>query len=173
MTTKNGRVTVEGEQGAMSLTIPDCLTVSQQDNQVLVAMKEKTDEANRMQGTVRQTLANIVRGVKQEWEKKLEIRGTGYQARLEGNKLVLSLGLSHQVEVEPKEEVRFEVDDNIVSVKGADKQKVGQVAYEIRSLRPPDVYVGKGIRYEGEEIKLKPGKAAKVGEEGSVGTGSE
>jgi len=130
---------------------------------------EKENDTNQTQanyGTVRQLLAGMVKGVTQGWTKKLQVVGTGYVVQKKGQDLKLSLGLSHQVDFPAPEGIQFEVEGDIISIIGVNKQKVGEVAYQIRSLRPPNAYKGKGIRYFGEEIKLKPGKAAKIGEGG-------
>lgn len=160
------KVTVEGPKGSLSWAVPKTLTVSQKDGDLLVERKLDTKEARVAHGTTRQVLANMVKGVNEEWSKKLQVVGTGYVVQMKGKNLNLSLGLSHQVDFPAPEGVRFEVDGDIITVLGTDRQWVGQVAYQIRSLRPPDAYKGKGIRYLNEEIKLKPGKAAKIGEGG-------
>jgi len=159
-----GKVRVRGEKGNLSLNLPAEIKVVRQENQLLVKGEGKEKAASALQGTVRQLLANMIAGQVKEWGKKLKIIGTGYGASLAGNELVLSLGLADKVRVVAPEGIRFEVEKDIVSILGADKEKVGQVAAYIRKLRPADPYKGKGIRYEDEEIKLKPGKAAKAGE---------
>ncbi|MDD3679454.1 MAG: 50S ribosomal protein L6 [Candidatus Shapirobacteria bacterium] len=161
------RVGVEGPKGLLSLDIPDSLKISQQDGFLIVERKNDGHEAKVFHGTIRQLLANMVEGVNREWVKKLQLIGTGYVVQMKGKNLNFSLGLSHQIDFPAPEGIRFEVDGDVVGVFGIDRQLVGRVAYQIRSLRPPDAYKGKGIRYFGEEIKLKPGKAAKVGEGGS------
>jgi len=160
------KVTIEGPKGQLSWTAPDVLKVLQKDNALLVERRVDTKEARVAHGTTRQLLANMAKGVNEEWIKKLQVVGTGYVVQMKGRDLNLSLGLSHQIDFPAPEDIRFEVDGDMVIVSGIDRQRVGQIAYQIRSLRPPDAYKGKGIRYLDEEIKLKPGKAAKVGEGG-------
>jgi len=118
-----------------------------------------------LHGTTRQIIANMVEGVSKGFVKELEIVGTGYRARMEGQKLVLTVGYSHPVEIVPPEGIRFEVEgQNIIKVHGIDKQLVGEIAARIRKVRPPEPYKGKGIRYKGEHVRRKAGKAgAKVG----------
>jgi large subunit ribosomal protein L6 len=164
ITLEKGKAVVVGPKGKISLAIPKSLKVSQKKDHLLVERKDDTKEARVVHGTIRQLLANAVKGVNEEWRKELQVVGTGYVAQMKGKGLNLSLGLSHQVDFPAPEGVGFEVDGDKVTVLGIDRQQVGQVAYQIRSLRPPDAYKGKGIRYFGEEIKLKPGKAAKIGE---------
>jgi len=160
------KVTVEGPKGQLVWTAPNILKISQKEGILLVERKDDTKEARVAHGTTRQLLANMVRGVNEEWNKKLQVVGTGYVVQMKGKDLNLSLGLSHQIDFLAPEGIRFEVDGDTITVLGIDRQRVGQAAYQIRSLRPPDAYKGKGIRYLNEEIKLKPGKAAKAGEGG-------
>jgi large subunit ribosomal protein L6 len=164
ITISGGKIIVEGPKGSLNLDCPGSLQISQQDNQLIIKKKNEETQTRMMHGTIRQLLANMVIGVNNEWSKKLQVIGTGYVAQMKGKDLNLSLGLSHQVDFPAPQGIRFEANDNIITVSGVDRQQVGQVAYKIRSLRPPDAYKGKGIRYLDEEIKLKAGKAAKVGE---------
>jgi large subunit ribosomal protein L6 len=161
---EKSKATINGPKGQLFLTIPEELKVLEKDGQLLVERRVDTKKARVVHGTIRQLLANAIKGVNEEWNKKLQVVGTGYVAQMKGKDLNFSLGLSHQIDFPAPEGVRFEVDGDKITVLGIDRQQVGQVAYQIRSLRPPDVYKGKGIRYFGEEIKLKPGKAAKIGE---------
>ena len=166
-----GRVTVEGEKGSLSLTVPEGITVVRDGDYLKVSRVNDLRHNRAMHGTIRQLIANMITGVNKEWRKKLEIIGTGYGVELKEKSLFFSLGFSHIIELKPLEGVRFEVEgNNLITVIATDKQKVGEMAYQIRSLRPPDVYKGKGIRYFGEEIKLKLGKAAKMGEAGEGAT---
>lgn len=125
--------------------------------------------ARALQGTTRQVIANMLEGVTAGWSKTLEIIGTGYRVNPEGEKLVFSLGYSHKIEIEPPKGISFSVAENKVTVIGTDKALVGEMAAKIRRLRLPDAYKGKGVRYLGERVRLKPGKATKVGS--SVGGG--
>ncbi|MDO8551596.1 MAG: 50S ribosomal protein L6 [bacterium] len=119
--------------------------------------------ARAMQGTTRQIVADIITGVNRGWSKTLEVVGTGFRANIDSGKLVLSLGFSHKIEVKPPQDIAFSVAENKITVSGLDKALVGKVASEIRQLRSPDAYKGKGLRYQGEKIRLKPGKSAKIG----------
>jgi large subunit ribosomal protein L6 len=160
------QVTLKGSRGSLSLAIPDSLDVVRLGDSLVVKKKTDVNQARADHGTVRQLLASMAKGVTQGWSKKLQVVGTGYVAQKKGQGLNLSLGLSHQIDFPAPDGIQFEVEGDVISVIGFDKQRVGEVAYQIRSLRPPDAYKGKGIRYLDEEIKLKPGKAAKVGESG-------
>jgi len=164
VTVEKGAVQVEGQKGKFTLHIPDGIEVIKKDNQLLVNRLRSDKKIHALHGTIRQLLANAVAGVQKEWEKKLKVVGTGYSALLQGEKLVLSVGFSHEVTITPLPGIRFEVEKDVITVKGIDKSLVGRQAAEIRAVRPPDAYKGKGIRYLDEEIKLKPGKAAKTGE---------
>lgn len=160
---EEGRIFVSGPKGELKFSLPSQVKVEKRGDELLVLPVSSERKARALHGTVRQRLANMVKGVSQGFGKTLEIVGTGYRAALSGEKLVLSLGFSHPVEVLPPEGIVFEIVEGKVKVSGIDKVLVGQTAAKIRKIRPPDAYKGKGIRYEGEEIKLKPGKAAKVG----------
>jgi len=164
VTVENRAVQIEGEKGKLTFHIPDGIEVVKKDNQLLVSRLRNDRKTRALHGTIRQLLANAVTGVQKEWEKKLQIVGTGYSAVLQGEKLVLSVGFSHEVTITPLPGIHFEVEKDVIAVKGVDKSLVGRQAAEIRAVRPPDAYKGKGIRYLDEEIKLKPGKAAKTGE---------
>jgi len=164
VTVENGTVQIEGEKGKFILHVSDGIEVVKKDNQLLVNCLRNDRKTHALHGTIRQLLANAVAGVQKEWEKKLKVVGTGYSAVLKGEKLVLSVGFSHEVTITPLPGIHFEVEKDIITVKGIDKSLVGRQAAEIRAVRSPDAYKGKGIRYLEEEIKLKPGKAAKTGE---------
>lgn len=155
------KINVKGPYGALSFVVPLIIKVEKREGRLWVSVAEKSKEANALQGTVRQTLANMLTGAANGWEKNLEVVGTGYRASLENNLLVLSLGFSHPVKISVPESVKLEVKENKIRVFGPDKALVGQLAAQIRRVRPPDPYKGKGIRYLGEVLKLKPGKAAK------------
>lgn len=160
---KPGQAVMVGPKGNLVITVPDEIRIKIENNQILVQRDSDQKKAKALHGTIRQLLANAVAGVSQGWEKELEIVGTGYKAAQEGAKLILSLGFSHQVPINPPEGIVFQLEgQNKIKVTGVDKELVGRTAAVIRSIRPPDPYKGKGIRYLGEEIKLKPGKAARV-----------
>lgn len=160
---KDNLVKVAGPKGTLTMEIHPDIEVKLEGRtlKVLNSFDDKFHKA--IHGTTRALLANMVEGVSKGFEIELEIVGVGYRAKMEGKKLVLSLGYSHPVEYEPPAGITIEVpDQQRIIVKGVDKHLVGQVAAIIRSFKEPDSYKGKGIRYKGEEIRLKPGKAAKT-----------
>jgi len=159
---KDDLVSVNGSKGKLELRIAPKIKLAIEDKKIIVSRLGEDKQAKANQGTTRQLIANMIKGVKEGWVKVLEIQGTGYRASLSGKNLVLSLGFSHPVEIIPPEGIEFQVEKNEIKVIGADKALVGQETAKIRKIRPPDVYKGKGIRYLGEVIKLKPGKAAKT-----------
>ncbi|MGN0075564.1 MAG: 50S ribosomal protein L6 [Parafannyhessea sp.] len=162
VTIDGSTVTVKGGKGELSRTFSDLVTISQEGSEVLVARNDDTMDSNAQQGLTRTLIHNMVLGVSEGFEKKLELTGVGYRAALKGKNLDLSLGYSHQVVIEAPEGISFEVPDNThITVKGISKEQVGQVAAEVRAKRPPEPYKGKGIHYEGEHIRRKLGKAGK------------
>ena len=155
-------VTVKGPLGQESVTVRSEIKVEVKDNQILLTKTVDTRVADALYGLSRTLVANAVHGVKEGFEKKLEIQGVGYRANMEGKNLNLALGYSHPVIVEPPAGITISVEANTkISVKGTNKQTVGDVAAFIRSKRPPEVYKGKGVRYEGEYVRRKAGKAGK------------
>ena len=155
-------VHVKGPKGELERSFSNLLTITQEGDEIHVTRNDETTESNAMQGLTRTLLSNMVEGVSQGFEKKLELTGVGYRAQLKGKGLELSLGFSHPVIYNAPENITFEVPDNThITVKGISKEQVGQVAAEIRDKRPPEPYKGKGIHYEGEHIRRKLGKAAK------------
>ncbi|HEY8490384.1 MAG TPA: 50S ribosomal protein L6 [Dehalococcoidia bacterium] len=157
------RVTVSGPKGQLSRELPPFVTVHLEESQMVVTRPSDAPKHRAMHGLTRTLLANMVTGVTEGFSKTLEIQGVGYRAQLQGSKLVLSVGFSHPVEVTPPPGISFEVEGNRVTVRGIDKEQVGQVAANIRAIRPPEPYKGKGIRYLGEYVRRKAGKAAKGG----------
>ncbi|WKZ30770.1 MAG: 50S ribosomal protein L6 [Candidatus Dojkabacteria bacterium] len=157
----NGNVvSVKGPKGEIVHTLPAELTVEVKDGQIVVGRKDDERFSRSIHGTFRALLAGAVAGVKDGFEKKLELVGVGYRVRMEGANLSLSLGLTHPVVVEPVEGIQYEVPDEVtIIVKGHDKQKVGEVAARIREIKKPEPYKGKGIRYEGEYVRRKSAKA--------------
>lgn len=155
-------VTVKGPKGTLSQQMHPDMKI-EQDNGVLTVKRPSDDKAHRaLHGLTRSLIHNMVVGVTKGFEKKLEIVGTGYRAQLQGKNLVLNMGFSHPVEFQPIDGITFEVPaPNKISVKGIDKQVVGQIAANVREVRPPEPYKGKGIRYEGEVVLRKEGKAGK------------
>lgn len=157
------KLKVTGPKGEKEIIIPDILDVIYQDNQIVLKRKSEDKKTKALHGLYRQLISNVLIGVEKLWEKRLEIVGTGYNAKLQGEDLVLKLGYSHPVIFKKKEGVSYQVvGNNQIVVSGVDKQLVGQVAYQIKILKKPDAYKGKGIRYLGEKLRIKPGKKAKA-----------
>ena len=155
-------VTVKGPKGELSRTLPDGVQISQDGNTLVVSPSSETRRSRERHGLCRTLVANMVEGVSQGYTRKLEIVGVGYRAAVQGTKLVVSAGYSHQVEMVPPEGVTFAVEGNTtVLVSGANKELVGNEAAKVRAIRPPEPYKGKGIKYEGERILRKAGKTGK------------
>jgi large subunit ribosomal protein L6 len=156
-----GRVSVAGPLGTLQQDVPQRMQIAQEDGVVTVVRPTERGEDRALHGLTRTLIANMVEGVTKGFEKRLEIQGVGYRAQLKGTDLELNVGYSHTVTVKPRTGVTFEVPaPTQVVVKGTDKQVVGQTAAEIRKIRPPEPYKGKGIRYEGEFVRRKVGKRA-------------
>ncbi len=156
------RITIKGNKGQLSFSLPVGIAVNKSDSGLVVSRVSGSRESASLHGTVRTIIDNMVKGVIYGWKKELEVVGTGYRAEvLSDGKLVLNVGFSHPVEVKPPSDVKFLVEKSRIIVEGIDKQKVGQVAAQIRSIRPPEPYKGKGIRYADEVVRRKAGKAAK------------
>jgi large subunit ribosomal protein L6 len=156
-----GRVQVNGPLGELSQQVPARMKIEQGDGQLTVSRPTERGEDRALHGLTRSLVANMVEGVTKGFEKRLEIQGVGYRAAMRGQSLELSVGYSHTVTIEPRQGVSFEVPaPTQIVVKGIDKQAVGQLAAEIRKVRPPEPYKGKGIRYEGEYVRRKVGKRA-------------
>lgn len=167
---KGSLVHVQGSKGAEELTLLPEITVTVQEGQILVERRDDTEQARARHGLMRQLIANMVTGVSNGFEKRLEIIGVGYKAQVKGKTLALSLGFSHPVDLpvpDGIEIVQDEQNKNVLIIRGINKQLVGQVAANIRSLRPPEPYKGKGVRYVGEHVRRKQGKAA-AGAKGSA-----
>ena len=159
---ENNNVTVKGPKGELSRSFPQAMTIRIEEGQIIVERPDDLKKNKAFHGLTRAILNNMVIGVTEGFEKKLEINGVGYRAAMQGNKLVLTLGYSHPVEYEAPEGVTIEVPEQTkISVKGISKEKVGQTAAEIRSFRAPEPYKGKGIKYENEYIRRKVGKTGK------------
>ena len=156
-----GRVMVNGPLGELTQQVPVRMQVEQQETTIVVTRPTERGEDRALHGLTRSLIANMVEGVTNGFEKRLEIQGVGYRANLQGNKLVLALGYSHPVELEAPDGIDFEVPQPTrIVVRGISKQIVGEVAANIRKQRPPEPYKGKGIRYEGEYVQRKVGKRA-------------
>ncbi len=161
-------VVVSGSKGKLELTHLPEVKVEVLEGKIIVKRKNDQKKSKSLHGLTRNLIANMVVGVTEGWTKDLELVGVGFRAAVSGNKLVLNIGFSHTVEIEAPEGISFEVAENTkIKVTGLDKQKVGQVAANIKKVRPPDVYKGKGIRFAGEYIRKKAGKSAKVGVAGA------
>ena len=161
-----GRVVVEGPKGKLFQELPDdSIEVKVEGDRVLVSARNKSRQTRAFHGLVRSLIKNMVVGVTEGYEKRLELVGTGYRVKKEGSGIEMSLGYSHPIKLDAPEGIEFEVEGNtIVIVKGFDKQLVGQMAANVRAARPPEPYKGKGVKYEDEVIRRKPGKAAKAAE---------
>lgn len=159
VTQADGSVTVKGKNGELKSNFSDKITIKQEGEMLILTRENEQKQTKALHGLTRALLANMVTGVTDGFSKTLEIVGVGYRVQLQGQKLVFSLGFSHPVEVEPPAGISFESPSaNMIIIKGIDKQKVGQCAANIRSLRPPEPYKGKGIKYSGEYIRRKVGK---------------
>ena len=159
---ENNQVTVKGPKGTLKRTLPAQMEIKKDGDTVVVSRPNDLKKMKSLHGLTRTLIANMVTGVTQGYEKKLEVNGVGYRAQKQGNKLVLSLGYSHPVEMVDPEGIETVVDGtNKITVKGIDKEKVGQFAAEIRDKRRPEPYKGKGIKYENETIRRKVGKTGK------------
>jgi large subunit ribosomal protein L6 len=162
VTVNGADVTVKGPKGTLSRTVPGAIAVRQDGDTLLVERPDDERQTRALHGLVRSLVNNMVVGVSQEFSKELEIIGTGYRAALQGSTLDLSLGFSHPVKVEAPQGITFEVPvPTRIVVRGIDKEQVGQVAADIRALRKPEPYKGKGVRYLGEHVARKAGKTAK------------
>jgi large subunit ribosomal protein L6 len=158
---ESGRVAVTGPLGSLQQQVPLRMEIAQDAGVITVARPTERGEDRALHGLTRTLIANMVEGVTKGFEKRLEIQGVGYRAALKGSDLELQVGYSHAVTIKPRTGISFEVPlPTQVVVKGTDKQAVGQTAAEIRKVRPPEPYKGKGIRYEGEYVRRKVGKRA-------------
>ena len=156
-----GRVMVNGPLGELAQQVPQRITIEQSGGEIVVTRPSERGEDRALHGLTRTLVANMVEGVTKGFEKHLEIQGVGYRAALKGNDLELAVGYSHTVTITPRTGVSFEVPiPTQIIVKGTDKQQVGQTAAEVRSVRPPEPYKGKGIRYRDEVVRRKVGKRA-------------
>ena len=154
-------VTVKGAKGTLTRTMHSNITITKDGDTILVTRPNDNKENRSLHGLTRTLIANMIEGVSNGFKKELEINGIGYRAEVKGNALVMKIGFSHEVIMEQPEGIAVEVNGNKVTVSGADKQKVGQFAAEIREKRPPEPYKGKGIKYVDEYIRRKEGKAGK------------
>lgn len=161
VTVNGSMLSAKGPLGELSLQIPDGITCQREGNQLIFHRSSDDKQLRALHGTTRALAANMITGVSKGFEKQLELHGVGYKAELRGKNLVLSLGFSHPVVVIPPDGVQITVTSPTqIAVKGIDRQLVGEVAAVIRRIRPPEPYKGKGIRYAGEYVRRKAGKAA-------------
>ena len=161
VTVDPGRVTVHGPKGELRQVVPQRIAIEQSDGAIKVTRPTDRGPDRALHGLTRTLVANMVEGVTKGFEKRLEIQGVGYRAAMAGSNLELQVGYSHSVRITPRSGIEFEVPvPTQVVVRGIDKQVVGQTAAEIRKVRPPEPYKGKGIRYEGEQVRRKVGKRA-------------
>ncbi|MEK7553317.1 MAG: 50S ribosomal protein L6 [Patescibacteria group bacterium] len=150
----------KGKNGEFSLKIMSGVKVDIQDKKIMVSILDESQQSKANWGTMRALMNNAIIGVKEGFEKILEIEGVGYRASMDGNNLLLNLGFSHPIKVAPQKGIKIVVDKNTIKISGIDKFLVGQTAAEIRAFKKPEPYKGKGIRYQGEIIKRKEGKKA-------------
>lgn len=155
-------ISVTGPKGNLELKLPSEVSLTVADQTITVSRKDDTDRSKAMHGLIRTLIANMIEGVTKGYEKTLELSGVGFRAAVQGSKLVLTVGYSHQVEIEAPNGISFKVTENKITVSGFDKQVVGEVASKIRKVRPAEPYKGKGIKYENEVIRRKAGKAGKA-----------
>jgi large subunit ribosomal protein L6 len=157
------KLEVKGPKGTLSLEVDPLVKVEIKEKEILVSPTRKTKEAGAIWGLTRSLINNLVVGVTEGYEKKLELQGVGYRMNIQGNKIVLALGFSHPVEKEIPQDLTVKLEENnILSVWGIDKQKVGQFSAEVRALKKAEPYKGKGFRYQGEQVRRKVGKKAAV-----------
>lgn len=158
------KINIKGPMGTLHYELPEDLVV-EKENDLLKLKRLKEDKKTKsLHGLYRQLIANAVVGVIKKWEKKLKIVGTGYNAKIDKGNLILKVGYSHPVIFKKVDGVDYDVkENNIIIVSSCDKQKVGEIAYQIKIIKKPDVYKGKGIQYLGEKLRIKPGKKAKTG----------
>lgn len=156
-------VRISGPKGEMSFSLPNGITAALKEGQIIISQVRENDEKTKaLFGLSRAIVANLVTGVTDGFVKKLELTGVGYRAQGVGNTLTLAVGYSHPVIIKAQEGIVFTVEENIITIAGMDKAVVGDIAAKVRSVRPPEPYKGKGIKYVGERIRRKAGKAAKA-----------
>jgi len=152
------KVFIKGPKGDLQREVLPEIKVETKEGKIFVSPQKDTKRTNAFWGLTRVLIFNMVKGVSEGYEKKLEIQGVGYRASLEGEDLVLQVGFSHPVKIKKIEGIKFSIEKNIITISGIDKELVGQIAAKIRKIKPPEPYKGKGIRYLGEQVRRKAGK---------------
>lgn len=157
----DGRIIkVKGSRGELSFSVPSDIKVEKSGGKIITREDKKTKQSPALFGTTRAIIANMIKGVTQGFERKLELQGIGYRAEIQGKDLALNVGFVNTIKVPAPEGIQFSIEKNIITVSGIDKQKVGNIAAKIRAIRKPEPYKGKGIRYVGEQVRKKAGKKA-------------
>lgn len=160
---KGKEMLIKGKAGELNIVVPVELTVVKNNDTIEVKRNSENKKVKSLHGLYRSLIANAVIGVEEPWKKRMEVVGTGYNVKLQGEELVFKVGYSHQVIFKKVEGIQLQVEgNNKVIISGVDKQLVGQTAHQIKIIKKPDAYKGKGIRYEGEKLRIKPGKKAKT-----------
>lgn len=159
---ENGKILISGPKGTLSGNIPQDILVRVEDEKIVVSQKKESETTKAIFGLTRSLINNMVKGVSIGFQKKLELSGVGYRAQVVGGNLSLSVGFSHPVLIAAPQNIQFSLLDNTIIISGIDKMLVGNVAASVRAVRVPEPYKGKGIKYEGERIRRKAGKAAKA-----------
>lgn len=162
LTKDESSLMVEGPKGKLVIKIPLGIDVEIEKDKTLVSRKNNTKIQKSLHGTIRSLISNAIMGVNDGWNKSLEMIGAGYRAEVVSDELVLTVGYSHPVKIKAPEGINFKVEKTIITVEGADKHLVGEISAKIRSVRPPEPYKGKGIKYVDEVVRRKAGKAAKT-----------
>lgn len=156
------KIVIKGPKGELSMQLSNQISIDNTNDTITFATTNNSPQAKKLHGTYRATVANMIKGVTDGFEKRLDLQGVGFRSQVQGKSLVLNVGYSHQVTIPAPEGINLAVEANTkVIVTGIDKQLVGQVASDIRSVRPPEPYKGKGVRYEGEYVRKKAGKTGK------------
>ena len=162
VTVNGSEVTVKGPKGTLTQTFNPVISIAKEGEEILVTRPDDQKESRSLHGLTRTLVQNMVLGVTEGFSKTLEVQGVGYRVQKQGKSLVMNLGYSHQVTVSENDDIKIEAPNaNTIIISGIDKQKVGQFAAEVREKRPPEPYKGKGIRYQGEYVRHKEGKAGK------------
>jgi len=160
------KVTAKGPKGELSYNLPAGVKAEIQNGILTISAKERDKASRALWGTTRMHISNMIQGVNQGFSKQLQIEGIGYRANIEGENLMLQVGFTHPVKIPTEKDIKFQVEKNIITVFGIDKEKVSKIASQIKRVRPPEPYKGKGIRYFGEHIRKKVGKKAATGSAG-------